>query len=202
MLDVTVGDVLWPVLQAKLCKRHGVAHIVNNAYGVQSAALCQLITAACRKGRVDAIVQSTDKNFMVRGLSRKQACACAHKTPHTFGRHTSLCAWLVAGACWRGDCGSTAQQHAPGGGCQPGVPGPCVSIAKPRPVYDTSALGRLRYGTACSACMPLLHTFAARSRALYSAHHQAPLCRLAGGFAAAGGPLPGAAVQAAGVCRT
>ena len=25
---------------AKLCKEAGVAHIVNNAYGVQSAALC------------------------------------------------------------------------------------------------------------------------------------------------------------------
>lgn len=52
--------------QAKLCSKHGIAHIINNAYGVQSASLCQLVTAACRKGRVDAVVQSTDKNFMVR----------------------------------------------------------------------------------------------------------------------------------------
>ncbi len=50
---------------AKLCSSTGIGHIVNNAYGVQSAALCKLITSAWRKGRVDAVVQSTDKNFMV-----------------------------------------------------------------------------------------------------------------------------------------
>lgn len=50
---------------AKLCNKAGIAHVINNAYGVQSAALCKLITSAWRKGRVDAVVQSTDKNFMV-----------------------------------------------------------------------------------------------------------------------------------------
>ena len=50
---------------AKLCSSTGIGHIINNAYGVQSAALCKLITSAWRKGRVDAVVQSTDKNFMV-----------------------------------------------------------------------------------------------------------------------------------------
>ncbi|KAK9810417.1 hypothetical protein WJX72_010391 [[Myrmecia] bisecta] len=50
---------------AKLCAAENVGHIVNNAYGVQSAALCKLITSAWRKGRVDAVVQSTDKNFMM-----------------------------------------------------------------------------------------------------------------------------------------
>ena len=78
---------------AKLCAATGVGHIVNNAYGVQvqtasqhcpsmhgvhlgawtrintctwqSAGLCALVTSAWRKGRVDAVVQSTDKNFMV-----------------------------------------------------------------------------------------------------------------------------------------
>ena len=50
---------------AKLCTTTGIGHIINNAYGVQSAALCKLITSAWRKGRVDAVVQSTDKNFMV-----------------------------------------------------------------------------------------------------------------------------------------
>ena len=50
---------------AKLCKGAGIGHIINNAYGVQSAALCKLITSAWRKGRVDAVIQSTDKNFMV-----------------------------------------------------------------------------------------------------------------------------------------
>ena len=43
----------------------GIGHVINNAYGVQSAALCQAISAAGRRGRVDAFVQSTDKNFMV-----------------------------------------------------------------------------------------------------------------------------------------
>lgn len=50
---------------AKLCRSAGIGHIINNAYGVQSTALCKLITSASRKGRVDAVVQSTDKNFMV-----------------------------------------------------------------------------------------------------------------------------------------
>ncbi len=50
---------------ARLCAELGCGHVVNNAYGVQSAALCSLLTAACRRGRVDAFVQSTDKNFMV-----------------------------------------------------------------------------------------------------------------------------------------
>ena len=50
---------------AKLCSSSGIGHIINNAYGVQSAALCKLVTSAWRKGRVDAVIQSTDKNFMV-----------------------------------------------------------------------------------------------------------------------------------------
>lgn len=50
---------------AKLCQQHGIAHIINNAYGIQSRALCNLVTAAWRRGRVDLVVQSTDKNFMV-----------------------------------------------------------------------------------------------------------------------------------------
>ena len=52
---------------AKLCKEHSIPHIVNHAYGVQSRALCELVTSAWRKGRVDAIVSSTDKNFNVPG---------------------------------------------------------------------------------------------------------------------------------------
>lgn len=39
--------------------------MINNAYGIQSAHLCRSITKAWRVGRVDAVVQSTDKNFMV-----------------------------------------------------------------------------------------------------------------------------------------
>ena len=53
------------VAVAKLCAAAGVPHVINNAYGVQSTAICSAITSACRKGRVDAIVQSSDKNFMV-----------------------------------------------------------------------------------------------------------------------------------------
>lgn len=69
MPDADSGAKAWlssaTCVQAKLCSRHGIPHIINNAYGVQSAALCQLVTSACRRGRVDAFIQSTDKNFMV-----------------------------------------------------------------------------------------------------------------------------------------
>lgn len=50
---------------AKLCARVGVGHVINNAYGVQAADICSAITRAWRRGRVDAVVQSTDKNFLV-----------------------------------------------------------------------------------------------------------------------------------------
>jgi len=50
---------------SKLCQKHGIPHIINNAYGVQSREVCERITSAWRKGRVDVVVQSTDKNFMV-----------------------------------------------------------------------------------------------------------------------------------------
>jgi O-phospho-L-seryl-tRNASec:L-selenocysteinyl-tRNA synthase len=50
---------------ARLCALLDIPHVINNAYGVQSANLCALITSALRKHRVDAIIQSTDKNFMV-----------------------------------------------------------------------------------------------------------------------------------------
>ena len=85
-------------LQAKLCKEHGIAHIVNNAYGVQSAALCQLITAACRKGRVDAIVQSTDKNFMV-CVTAAHVKACAGTIPPRVGRAAHVTIGVSGGRC-------------------------------------------------------------------------------------------------------
>ena len=50
---------------AKLCKENGIPHIVNNAYGIQSSKCMHLIEEASRLGRIDAFVQSTDKNFMV-----------------------------------------------------------------------------------------------------------------------------------------
>jgi O-phospho-L-seryl-tRNASec:L-selenocysteinyl-tRNA synthase len=50
---------------AKLCAEAGVNHIINNAYGLQCPMTCKLINRACVLGRVDAIVSSTDKNFLV-----------------------------------------------------------------------------------------------------------------------------------------
>ena len=53
---------------ARLCasdENKGVAHVINNAYGLQCAQTSKLINRACAVGRVDAIVCSTDKNFLV-----------------------------------------------------------------------------------------------------------------------------------------
>jgi len=50
---------------AKLCKESDIAHLINNAYGIQLSKCTHLIQQAARVGRVDAFVQSTDKNFMV-----------------------------------------------------------------------------------------------------------------------------------------
>eukprot|EP00562_Extubocellulus_spinifer_P000711 CAMPEP_0178477568 /NCGR_PEP_ID=MMETSP0696-20121128/4198_1 /TAXON_ID=265572 /ORGANISM="Extubocellulus spinifer, Strain CCMP396" /LENGTH=579 /DNA_ID=CAMNT_0020104883 /DNA_START=150 /DNA_END=1889 /DNA_ORIENTATION=+ len=53
---------------AKLCAREenrGVAHVINHAYGLQCGTTCKLINRACVVGRVDAIICSTDKNFLV-----------------------------------------------------------------------------------------------------------------------------------------
>ena len=50
---------------ARLCQQHGIAHVINNAYGLQAPKCTSLIDRACRIGRVDAFVQSTDKNFLV-----------------------------------------------------------------------------------------------------------------------------------------
>lgn len=43
----------------------GVAHIINHAYGLQCRDTCKLLNRACAVGRVDAVVCSTDKNFLV-----------------------------------------------------------------------------------------------------------------------------------------
>ncbi|KAG1680516.1 O-phosphoseryl-tRNA(Sec) selenium transferase [Nymphon striatum] len=50
---------------AEICQNNDIPHIVNNAYGIQSSKCMHLIYEANRVGRVDAFVQSTDKNFMV-----------------------------------------------------------------------------------------------------------------------------------------
>ena len=49
---------------AKLAQKHNLVHIINNAYGLQSDSIVQLIRSAIDSGRVDAIVSSTDKNFL------------------------------------------------------------------------------------------------------------------------------------------
>uniref|UniRef100_A0A8C0LST3 O-phosphoseryl-tRNA(Sec) selenium transferase n=1 Tax=Canis lupus dingo TaxID=286419 RepID=A0A8C0LST3_CANLU len=50
---------------AVICANSGIPHIVNNAYGVQSSKCMHLIQQGARVGRIDAFVQSLDKNFMV-----------------------------------------------------------------------------------------------------------------------------------------
>ena len=49
---------------ARLCADHDIPHIVNNAYGVQSQEIMAQVRAAIDAGRVDAVIQSSDKNFM------------------------------------------------------------------------------------------------------------------------------------------
>ncbi len=49
---------------AKIAEEKKVPHIINNAYGVQSREIMKLIRGAIDAGRVDAIIQSTDKNFL------------------------------------------------------------------------------------------------------------------------------------------
>ncbi|KII69943.1 O-phosphoseryl-tRNA(Sec) selenium transferase [Thelohanellus kitauei] len=48
-----------------ICKEFGVPHLLNNAYGVQVSKYCNIINETLMKSRLDLIVQSTDKNFMV-----------------------------------------------------------------------------------------------------------------------------------------
>ncbi|MCW4018676.1 MAG: O-phosphoseryl-tRNA(Sec) selenium transferase [Candidatus Bathyarchaeota archaeon] len=48
---------------AKIAQEKKVPHIINNAFGVQSREIMKLVRGAVDAGRVDAIIQSTDKNF-------------------------------------------------------------------------------------------------------------------------------------------
>lgn len=50
---------------AVIAKELNVPHVINNAYGLQCSKCTHLVEMGCRKGRVDAFVQSTDKNFLV-----------------------------------------------------------------------------------------------------------------------------------------
>jgi O-phospho-L-seryl-tRNASec:L-selenocysteinyl-tRNA synthase len=50
---------------AKLCLKANIPHIINNAYGLQCRNICKMIHRATVLGRVDAIICSMDKNFLV-----------------------------------------------------------------------------------------------------------------------------------------
>ena len=50
---------------AALCKKYEIFHLINNAYGLQSSKCCHVINQSSKSGRVDVVVQSTDKNLMV-----------------------------------------------------------------------------------------------------------------------------------------
>lgn len=50
---------------ADICKKENIFHLINNAYGLQSAKITHMINQAAKNGRVDIVVQSTDKNLMV-----------------------------------------------------------------------------------------------------------------------------------------
>jgi len=50
---------------AKLCQEHDVFHVINNAYGLQCPTVSKLINRGCTLGRVDAVISSMDKNFLV-----------------------------------------------------------------------------------------------------------------------------------------
>ncbi|KHJ91051.1 O-phosphoseryl-tRNA(Sec) selenium transferase [Oesophagostomum dentatum] len=48
-----------------ICQMHNVPHLVNNAYGLQSEECVRRLVAGRAAGRIDAFVQSLDKNFQV-----------------------------------------------------------------------------------------------------------------------------------------
>jgi O-phospho-L-seryl-tRNASec:L-selenocysteinyl-tRNA synthase len=50
---------------SKLCKEFNLHHVINNAYGLQDTKITHNINEAMRLGTVSAVIQSTDKNFMV-----------------------------------------------------------------------------------------------------------------------------------------
>jgi O-phospho-L-seryl-tRNASec:L-selenocysteinyl-tRNA synthase len=55
-----------PVVEvARLCQELDIPHVINNAYGLQCSKLTHIVSQAAREGRVDAVVQSCDKNFCV-----------------------------------------------------------------------------------------------------------------------------------------
>ena len=64
---------------AEICHNLGIPHVVNNAYGVQSSKCMHILEESGKREknrRVDAFVQSTDKNLMVPvgNISYKNYC--------------------------------------------------------------------------------------------------------------------------------
>lgn len=51
---------------SQLCEKYSIPHLINNAYGLQSTKIIHQIEQIKQlNGRIDYIVQSTDKNFLV-----------------------------------------------------------------------------------------------------------------------------------------
>ena len=42
-----------------------ISHVINNAYGITCGKIIDMIAQANKVGKVDVIISSTDKNFMV-----------------------------------------------------------------------------------------------------------------------------------------
>src|SRR5271157_740428 len=49
---------------AKLCKDLNIPHVINNSYGIQSDVYLKILRGSIDAGRVDYVVQSSDKNFL------------------------------------------------------------------------------------------------------------------------------------------
>jgi O-phospho-L-seryl-tRNASec:L-selenocysteinyl-tRNA synthase len=50
---------------AVICQEMNIPHVINNAYGLQCPIIAKLVNRSVTIGRVDYIIQSTDKNFLV-----------------------------------------------------------------------------------------------------------------------------------------
>ena len=71
---------------SKYCYKHNVPHIVNNAYGLQSPYICKVIKETMHKkeSRIDAIIQSGDKNFLI-----PVSCAIVYSPDESFIKRIS-----------------------------------------------------------------------------------------------------------------
>jgi O-phospho-L-seryl-tRNASec:L-selenocysteinyl-tRNA synthase len=50
---------------SQICQEFDIPHVINNAYGLQCPLIAKLMNRAVTIGRVDYVIQSTDKNFLV-----------------------------------------------------------------------------------------------------------------------------------------